>query len=777
MTGIKSLLVLVSVIAGILADAWIHANPLWWLLLSLAAVTALLIFFVLKRRIGGLLILSAIFCLSGFWYSMFHQRYNLWFHTSQTHHQQKVKVTGVQIQRTEAALHGVRFLLQTDSGAGNGPRGKIMVYYRGALPENTYGRKLQIYGKFKLTTIPRTRFPNYPEQQGITGNLSAENPPILIKGLGLPHPYLWAERIRDKMMRSGKKVLSPVNSRLLHGMIFNDDLSDAAGDRKLANELRRTGTIHLMSVSGLHVGFVVIGLTWLLGLLKIPKKIQIIPLILGVGFYIMMTGMGPPVLRAGIMMVIYAVGNLIGAEAKDQVNRLALAAVVLLGWNPYYLFQVGFQLSFLATFGVVWLFPALKECFPVRGRLAKPLWEAVLVSFGAQLMVTPLIVHYFQLIAWCSPLANLLFFLPAEFVIIGGLFGEGLALLLPGAAHWILVAVDWNLTVIRWLAHILAGQSWAASWSPDWPWPWIIAYYLALVLILDLSQPNMLTKKRLGNAAWVILGTLCLVNLIVWAGFFQHGQSRYLEFTAIDVGQGDALFIRTPDGVSLLMDGGDEGKGISRVIPFLRSVGVTKLDLVIASHGHSDHICGLAEVLEEIPAGKLFLPVNTGTIEVQGFLRRIRAARVPSEKVFSGKKFKLGAEVTGMVLNLPGMDDENDCSLVVLLQYGKNKLLLTGDLSEQGETIMARKYPAILRASVLKVGHHGSKYASTLGFISQVKPKVGVISAGAGNRFGHPTVSTLRRLHSLGIDLYRTDRQGKITIRLYGKGFTVTTYQ
>ncbi len=777
MTGIKSLLILVSVITGILAGSWIRANPLWWLLLSLAAVTALLILFVLKRRIGGLWLLTVIFCLSGFWYSIFHQRYNLWFHISQTYHQQKVKVTGVQIQRTEAAQHGVRFLLQTDCDAGNGPRGKIMVYYRGALPKDTYGRKLQIYGKFKLSTIPRARFPNYLEQQGITGNLSAENPPFLIKGPGLLHPYLWAERIREKMIRSGKNVLSPVNSRLLHGMIFNDDLSSEVSDRKLANELRRTGTIHLMSVSGLHVGFLVIGLTWLFSLLRIPKKLQIIPLVLGVGFYIMMTGMGPPVLRAGIMMVIYAVGNLIGADTKDQVNRLALAAVGLLLWNPYYLFQVGFQLSFLATLGVVWLFPVLKECFPVRGRLAKLLWEAVLVSFGAQLMVTPLIVHYFQLIAWCSPLANLLFFLPSEFVIIGGLFGEGLALLLPGVAHWILVAVDWNLTVIRWLAHFLAGQSWAASWSPDWPWPWIMAYYLALVLFLDLSQPNMLTKKRLGNVSWVILGTLCLVNLIVWAGFFQHGQRGCLEFTVIDVGQGDALFIRTPDGVTLLMDGGDKGKGISRVTPFLRSVGVTKLDLVIASHGHSDHISGLAEVLEEIPAGKLFLPVNTNTIEVQEFLKRIRMAHVPSEKVFSGEKFKLGAEVTGMILNLPGMDDENDCSLVVLLMYGKNKLLLTGDLSEQGETVMARKYPVILRASVLKVGHHGSKYASTLGFISQVKPKVGVISAGAGNRFGHPAVSTLRRLHSLGINLYRTDRQGKITIRLYGKVFTVTTYQ
>ena len=772
----KSIGNLLTVIVGILTGAWINVNPLWWLLLFLALVAGLIIFAVLKRQRSGLLILIAIFCLSGFWYSIFHQRYNFGVHINQNYHEQWVRVTGVQIQRTEVTLHGVRFLLQTGSPVNKSPFGKLMVYYRGKLSRDTYGRKLQVYGKFKVNSIPRSKFPSYLEQQGITGNLFAENDQVFVKGRGLPLPYQWAEQIREKMIRSGKKILSPINCRLLHGMIFNDNLASEVSDRKLENELRRTGTIHLMSVSGLHVGFLVIGLTWLFSSLRIPKKLQIIPLVFGVGFYMMMTGMGPPVLRAGIMMVIYAVGNLVGANTKDQVNRLALAAILLLFWDPYYLFQIGFQLSFIATLGVVWLYPVLKEYFPVRGRLTKPLWDAVLVSISAQVMVTPIIIHYFQQIAWCSPLANLLFFLPSEFIIMGGLIGEGMALLLPAVARWILIAVDWNLTIIRWIAHLLASQSWAASWSPDWPWPWIIAYYLVLILILDLSQPNILTKKRLLNAAWITLGILGLVNLIVWTAFFQLRQGRYLEFTMIDVGQGDALFIRTPEGVTMLIDGGDEGKGISRVIPFLHSVGVERLDLVIATHGHRDHISGLAEVLEEVPAQKLFLPANTNTTEAQQFLKRIEPAHISSEKVYSGEKFRLGTNVAGLILKVPAIE-ENDCSLVVLLKYGKNRLLLTGDLSEQGESLLSRKYPAVLRASVLKVGHHGSSYSSTLGFITQVKPKVGVISVGAGNRFGHPASSTIRRLHSLGTHIYRTDQQGQITIRLYGKGFTVTTYK
>lgn len=777
MRSISNILVLLVAISGILIGSWVGVNSLWWLLIFLALVTGVLLFAVLNRRRSGWLMLMAIFCLSGFWYSKTHEQYRFLLHINQTYPDQWVTVTGVQIQRTEATLHGVKFLLQTGSAVKRGPCGKFMVYYRGKLSSDTFGRKLQIHCKFKENLPGNPRFPDYLEQQGITGNLFAGEGQVLIKGNGLPPPYLWAEQIRNMMMQSGKKVLQPVNARLLHGMIFNDSLSSEVSDRKLINELRRTGTIHLISVSGLHVGFLVIGLTWLLGFLRISKKLQIIPLIFGVCFYIMMTGMGPPVLRAGIMMMVYGIGNLIGADTKDQVGRLALAAVLLLFWNPYYLFQVSFQLSFIATLGVVWLYPVLKEYFSIRQGFMKPVWDAVLVSLGAQIMVTPVIIHYFQQISWISPLANLLFFLPSELIIMGGLAGESLALILPMVARWILIAVDGNLTAIRWIAHVLASPGWAASWSPDWPWPWIIAYYIALILILDLLQPNFLTKKRMLNTVWITLGVLGLLNFVIWAAFFQVRQGRYLELTAIDVGQGDSLFIRSPDGINLLIDGGDEGKGIAKVIPFLRSNGIERLNLVIATHGDRDHIGGLAEVLEEVPAEKLFLPVNSNRPAVQKFLRRIRPGHILCEKVFSGEKFRLGTEVYGEILDAPGMDDENDCSLVTLLKYGKNKLLLTGDLSNQGEAIFSRKYPALLRASVLKVGHHGSGYASTLAFISQAKPKVGIISVGAGNHFGHPSPATINRLHSLGIHIYRTDRQGQITVKLYGKAFTVTTYK
>lgn len=775
-------LVLLVVIIGILISAIYSFNPLWWLLIFGALLSGFLILSIFNRSKLGWLILICIFCFSGFWFTTIRQNYNHILQHNLSFHQRVITLTGVQIQRAETTLYGTQFLLQVKAerekekkkGEGDSPSGKILVsYYRSKLFHDCYGRKIRISGKFKAYPVGKLGLPEFAEGRGICGSLFAMDQPVIVRGRGLPFPLIVANRLREAMFRAGRKVLKPINARLLHGMIFNDRLSNEITDRKLVSQLRRTGTIHLVSVSGLHVGFLVIALGWLLGWLRVPKKWRVVPIIGAVWFYIMMTGMNPPVLRAGIMMIIYSAAELLGG-GDHPLNRLSLAALILLFWNPYYLFEVSFQLSFIATLGVVWLYPKLKEYFPIKRVLLKPIWNAVLVSLGAQIMVTPLIIYYFQQIAWISPLANLLFFIPAEFIIIGGLVGETIALVLPWIGYWILLLVDYNLTVIRWIAYMLANQKWAASWSPIWPWPWMIGYYLLILISLELLRPNLLTKKRINDAGLLFAVLLIVLNIVIWTGAVQHQQGPYLQFTVIDVGQGDALLVQTPDGINLLMDGGDEGKGISKVIPFLHSVGVERLDLVIASHGHQDHLSGLAEVLEEIPARKLYLPQKIDSLEVKEFLERIAPSHIPYERPISGSRFQLGAYGRGTILDDPEAVEENDRSLVAVIQYGKNKLLLTGDLSEQGEAILARRYPQILRASVLKVGHHGSSYASGLNFITQVRPKVAVISVGANNHFGHPGRSTLHRLHSLGIDVYRTDRQGSIIVKLYGNRFTVT---
>lgn len=779
MTGNRNFLAALTITGGILTAVFIPLAPAWWLLLSLTPVFLGIVFFIFNRKGIGWLFIICLFGLAAFLFSAARQSHQANLNRNRVFHNQTITVTGIQIKRSEATRYGGEFVIRVNPQNAHGPTGKLTIISRKPIPANWYGRPMAVTGRFKANPVQEGPIPGFMEKQGISGTLFASERPTPLKGPGLLFPYLWANQIRESMLGKEGNILSPRNSRLLRGMIFNDRLSNDPGDRRLMYELQRTGTIHLLSVSGLHIGFLVLSLTWLLDLLRVPRKHQLAPLAAGVWFYILMTGMNPPVLRSGIMMLIYMTAEIL--ETRDSpINRLALAASLLLLGNPYNLFEVGFQLSFTATLGVVWLFPLLKEYFPLRNHILRTLRDGLLLSLAAQLLVTPLIVHYFQLISWVSPLVNLILIIPAEISVIGGLLGEGAAAL-AALGQLMLIPVDWDLSFTRLIVHWFASQSWAASYCPGWPWPWIIAYYLGLLLVLESLRPDLLNGKRLFhynfryNFGWFLLGLLFLANLTIWTVIFRQLPGRYLEVAVIDVGQGDAVYLRTPEGYNILIDGGDEGRGVARVVPFLRAHGVSRLNLALITHYHQDHAAGMAEVLQDIPADTLYLPPEDGSREQRTFLSRLKGVKIKRHIVTDREVISFDRSLKGEVLQDNAAVDENDRSLVLVVFFGKNKLLLTGDLGEEGEGIIARKHPQFLRASVLKVGHHGSNRGTSLQFLTQVKPRLAVISVGAENRFGHPGGQTLNRLRSLGIPVYRTDRRGTVSIRIYQNRILVTT--
>jgi competence protein ComEC len=246
-----------------------------------------------------------------------------------------------------------------------------------------------------------------------------------------------------------------------------------------------------------------------------------------------------------------------------------------------------------------------------------------------------------------------------------------------------------------------------------------------------------------------------------------------LVVTFIDVGQGLSIFVRAPGGKTALIDGGNPGSGALR---YLQSQKVSRIDVMIATHPHRDHIGGLTEVLRAMPVGEVWTPgSSTTTRTFERFLDAIAKAKVPFKEARRGDAIALG-DLKFEVLHAEKKTAKlNDTSIVARLQHGNVSFLFTGDAEKASENAMLATDKEKLASAILQVGHHGSGTASTAPFVAAVSPKVAVYSAGAGNSFGHPNPKTVARLKKAGAEVYGTDTHGTVVITTDGKGYKVKT--
>lgn len=247
-----------------------------------------------------------------------------------------------------------------------------------------------------------------------------------------------------------------------------------------------------------------------------------------------------------------------------------------------------------------------------------------------------------------------------------------------------------------------------------------------------------------------------------------------LEAHFIDVGQGDAILIQY-NGKNMLIDAGDRGYG-STVVSYLRQQGVSRLDYVVATHPHADHIGGMTDVLDAFPVGRFIYSGNPHTSKTyENMLIAIDEKNIPFTAAERGETIDFDPAVSIQILN-PGPQltgDLNEDSVVLKLEYGQVAFLLVGDAGISTENIIMTRYD--LDSEILKVGHHGSRYSSGASFLAAVSPEVSIIMVGEGNRYGHPTDEVLDRLQAIGSQVYRTDRHGTIVIATDGVSYTVTS--
>ncbi|MDT8322886.1 MAG: DNA internalization-related competence protein ComEC/Rec2 [Bacteroidota bacterium] len=544
-------------------------------------------------------------------------------------------------------------------------------------------------------------------------------------------------------------------------------LGDRSGiDDDVMEDFRRSGIMHILAVSGLHAGIIL--LLVFIPTERLPYPLRALLAAAGLWAFAAVTGFAPPVTRAAVMGSL-AMGGVVLQRTGSAVNALAAAGLIILMTDPLELTGLSFQLSFTAVLGIL-LFhervsAALLRPLPraVRRRNITQKAAALLsLTISAQALSLPLLLDAFGQASPAGLLTNLAA-VPLVFVVVScGVLAVGAFPLSPWLADCFAATSAACLDGILSLSHALASLPGATVALPHLPVPLLLACVSAVIYI-SFSQGRLRQKAVLILLAFAALSAL--------TPLVQESDEGNLRVTFLDVGQGDAAVIELPGGGAMLIDagpGGDGGDAGSRnILPWLRRRGIEGLRGLLITHPDEDHRGGALSVLRGVAVDTVYVGGRwsaEGAAAALDSAMRVHARGV--RDVRSGERLDLDEDVRLLVLSPPGGNDieaGNGNSVVLLLIYGATRFLFTGDVDAEAERRMLREWGPLLQADVLKVGHHGSTTSSCPAFVLAVRPAHAVISAGRNNHFRHPRAEILTRLRLAGARISRTDVEGTLS--------------
>jgi competence protein ComEC len=514
------------------------------------------------------------------------------------------------------------------------------------------------------------------------------------------------------------------------------------------------GVMHVLVVSGMNVAYVAglfLFLFRLLGLPRRPAALCTIPCIL---LYVLVTGMNPPVVRAGVM-ALFVILSLSLRREPLIYQSLSLAAFVILLFDPQALFSASFQLSFAATLGIVSLSPLLLRPFaPLPGWLRWSIGGLVSVSLAAQLAVLPLLAFYFNKLSLVGLLSNLCIVPLTCLITIAGMLLYAAHLISAPLAGAIACGTGWLLHLLLLLVRCFAALPHATLHVATPSLFTFIAYYLLL-----FSLPNLGRHRA--------LRLTCAVIAAAWIAAFlwqRHDANRRVEITFLSVGNGDAVHIAFPGDRHWLIDGGGPAAGERLLCPYLWSRGISRLETVVVTHPHSPHYGGLPAVLRNFSVGQvLFCPAVSGEREFARLLALVQEKGIPWKEAWAPDTFSVGrASVTVLSPERLGATPD-DNALALLAAFEGQRVLLTSDMGAEAEARLTSS--GAVRAELLQLPNHGNR-ALSQGFLMAVSPRCCIVSTrrtrSAGNPCPVPHYST-RSSGAVTVEL----RRGKWLIREY----------
>jgi competence protein ComEC len=664
-----------------------------------------------------------------------------------------------------------RLLLEAESVLRSGERqpasGLVQVSVYGEMPPVGEGQRVALDSALHRPTGFRNPggfdYPAHLGRRGILVVGSARADGVVAVTADDPP---WPVRVRRWAVGRLGAHLPPASAALLGGLLLGER---AQLEPETEDAFRRAGVLHVLAVSGFNVGLVASSVFLVLGAVRIPRRARAACAAIAIVGFAMVVGAEPSVLRATVMALTVLSAILLDRESQ-LLNALALAGLLLLAWRPEDLWDPGFQLSFAATAGIVWLAPGAARVLRDRG-LPRWLATALAISLTAQVAVTPVMASHFNQLSLVGIAANLAVVPLAGAATVIGLSALAAAAVSALAADVLFHAAWPALLGLRAVVRAAAAIPGAALAVPAPGLGAAACWYAALGLLPAAGES---VRARAAG------GTLVAAALaLVWWPALRPGDGL-LRITFVDVGQGDATLVELPEGHRLLVDGGPAGPrrldvGRHVLAPLLWNRAATRLDLVALSHSDPDHSGGLRAILRDFRVDRFWDNGHWGPgSEPTRFA--LEAARASRHRAGMGDRHWLGsALLTVLHPDAGAQGSENDRSLVLRLDWRGISLLLTGDLGAAGEAVLLARSPP-LRATILKVGHHGSRNSSTEPFLDAIRPVLAVISVGPRNPFRHPAPETLRRLQVIGARVYRTDRDGAVVVETDGTALQVTRW-
>lgn len=622
------------------------------------------------------------------------------------------------------------------------------------------GSRLAVYGRPSIPGGRDVGWREYFYHKGISAQLTVSPGRIerLEEDTGRLNTIV--NRTRNELKRGAARNLEPNTAGLLVGLI----LGDTRGiDDETKESFRVTGLSHVLAVSGLNVMFLVAAFWPLLKLARASSILQFVLLSAAIWFYAVMAEGTPSVLRASIMAEVIILAWLTGRN-RDATAAVSLAGFVLLAIHPFFIFDVGFQLSFAATLALVKLSPIIAEKF---ASMPRRLAAAASTSLAAQLGVAPVIAAYFGQLSIVTLPANLVVVPISAPPTVLGVVAVVAGYVSPSLASPIYRVAGLFIRLMTAGARFFASLPASSIPMPSPGAAAILFYYLALIIGATILAR---WRGRLSFAHLLALLLVPAVAVVVWQAFLTPPPSG-VEILFLDVGQGDATLIRDPGGATALVDAGPDGALLSR---HLAAKGIRRIDLAILTHPHADHRGGFPVVLKTTGVGRFIMPVSRRpAAELTELTKVARSRGVAVEESKPGRVYHLGSLSLEVLSSGPLGEKENDSSTILKLSVGDFSLLLPGDAEEEAERSLLSHWN--LRSSVLKVAHHGGATAADPDFLKAVSPKIAVISVGAKNRYGLPSSTAIGRLKSTGSSIFRTDRDGSVRIVTDGKTMEVAT--